>query len=197
MNKIIIILLTISGFTNLKAQTERQQPETDAQVCTALHKAEKYYRQKQYAKAFPVYLLYFKDKLFTPKHAVHLGKMYERRDENDKEDFIHATYWYRKAAKQGDAEGEYLLGIMFLTGQGVPENADSAVYWLQKSAYQNERPVSQRAQRELGYMYEKGDKVTSNLEQAIIWYQKAARQRNKAARDDCKRLGVNWSKHKR
>jgi len=170
---------------------------TDAQVRIALRKADKYYKHHQRSKAFSIYLRYSAHRLFTAKHAIRLGSIYERRDENDKDDFINATHWYRKAAEQGDAEGEYLLGIMFLTGQGVPENTDSTVYWLQKSAYQNERPASQWAQRELGYMYEKGDQITSNLEQAIMWYQKAARQGNKDAREDCKRLGINWSKHKR
>lgn len=170
---------------------------TDAQVRIELRKADKYYEHRQRSKAFPIYLRYSTHRLFTAKHAIRLGSIYERRDEDDKDDFINATHWYRKAAEQGNAEGEYLLGIMFLTGQGILENTDSAVYWLQKSAYQDERPASQWAQRELGYMYEKGDKVASNLKQAIIWYQKAARQGNKDARNDCKRLGVNWSKHKR
>ena len=33
-----------------------------------------------------------------------------------------ATEWYRKAALQGDPEGEYRLGLCYASGLGVPKN---------------------------------------------------------------------------
>ena len=43
--------------------------------------------------------------------------------ENDAE----AVKWYRKAADQGDASGQYNLALMYDNGDGVPEDDAEAV----------------------------------------------------------------------
>jgi len=45
-----------------------------------------------------------------------------------------AAEWYRKAAKQGDRLGGWLLGRLYFTGSGVPKDLDQAEAALQKSA---------------------------------------------------------------
>ena len=55
--------------------------------------------------------------------------MYEYGDgvpENDAE----AVKWYRKAAKQGDANAQSNLGMMYERGDGVGENHVLAYVWL-------------------------------------------------------------------
>ena len=44
--------------------------------------------------------------------------------------------WLRKAAEQGNADAQSILGIMFSYGQGVPQNYAEAMKWFRKSADQ-------------------------------------------------------------
>lgn len=60
---------------------------------------------------------------------VRLGEILDA-SEYDKE----AVDWYRKAAEQGDAAGEYSVGHMYITGEGVEKNAEKALYWLRRAA---------------------------------------------------------------
>ena len=53
--------------------------------------------------------------------------------EYDKE----AADWYRKAAEQGDAAGEYHLGHMYTVGEGVEKNPEKALYWFRRAAEKN------------------------------------------------------------
>ena len=41
-----------------------------------------------------------------------------------------------KSAKQGDAEAQYNLGVMYSTGQGVPQDDHLAVMWYRAAAEQ-------------------------------------------------------------
>ena len=52
-------------------------------------------------------------------------------------------------AEQGDAEAQYLLGVMYDYGRGVPEDAAEAVKWTLKAAKQG----FAKAQYSLGFMY--------------------------------------------
>jgi hypothetical protein len=104
-----------------------------------------------------------------------------------------AAYWFRQAAEQGDARGQYGLGMMYLRGQirsetaGDPlimvfqalascsyENNRNAHHWLLKSANQG-HPGAQTA---LGNMLEAncGVGVSQDIEKAMEWYQLAADQ---------------------
>jgi TPR repeat protein len=44
--------------------------------------------------------------------------------------------WYRLAADQGDANGQYILGIMYADGKGVPQNYAEAMKWYRLAADQ-------------------------------------------------------------
>ena len=54
--------------------------------------------------------------------------------ENDAE----AVKWYRKAADQGLARGQYNLGVMYYNGDGVQENNVRAYVWLSMSKTQGD-----------------------------------------------------------
>lgn len=61
-----------------------------------------------------------------------------------------AAKWYRKAAKQGDAESEYQLGYRYAEGIGVPRNDELAKKWLHRAALQGHS----RAASLLGVRYQ-------------------------------------------
>ena len=82
---------------------------------------------------------------------------------------------YRKAAEQGDALAQYILGVMYDNGQGVPQNYTKAVEWYRKAAEQGHS----KAQSSLGVMYILGYGVPQNYTQAYIWFSVAAAQGNK------------------
>ena len=47
-----------------------------------------------------------------------------------------AFKWYSKAADQGDAGGQWLVGLSYLYGDGVPKDLAKAREWLEKAAAQ-------------------------------------------------------------
>lgn len=44
--------------------------------------------------------------------------------------------WFTRAAKQGNQYAQYMLGKLYLMGQGVPYDKEQAVYWLTQAAKQ-------------------------------------------------------------
>ncbi len=86
--------------------------------------------------------------------------------------------WYRKAADQGNANGQYNLGSMYDKGQGVPRDYGEAVKWTRKAANQG----NANAQNNLGIMYGKGQGVPRDYVQAHIWFNLAAAQGDDMAR---------------
>jgi len=83
-----------------------------------------------------------------------------------------ALIQFRKAADQGYAAGQALLGAMYGNGQGVQQDYAQAVAWSRKAADQG----LALAQTNLGIMYEKGQGVPQDYAQALAWYRKAADQ---------------------
>ncbi|MFQ2690164.1 tetratricopeptide repeat protein, partial [Aeromonas caviae] len=49
-----------------------------------------------------------------------------------------AVTWFRKAAEQGDAKAQGLLGIMYVQGKGVAQDDKQAVTWFRKAAEQGD-----------------------------------------------------------
>ena len=47
-----------------------------------------------------------------------------------------AVKWFGLAAKQGDAVGQYNLGLMYEIGEGVPQDSTQAINWYGLSAKQ-------------------------------------------------------------
>ena len=73
--------------------------------------------------------------------------------------------WTKKSAKQGDAEAQNNLGVMYDKGQGVPQNYKKAFDWFKKSAKQD----FAKAQYNLGMIYYEGEEVSKNDKKAIYW----------------------------
>lgn len=68
---------------------------------------------------------------YAPAQA-RLGDILDKSEE-DKE----AVEWYRKAAAQGNAAGEFGLGQMYLKGEGVEKDAEKALAYMRLAAEKN------------------------------------------------------------
>ncbi len=78
----------------------------------------------------------------------------------------------RRAAEQGDAVNQNLLGVLYKDGEGVEQNDEEAVAWFRKAAEQG----NASAQNNLGWMYDEGRGVPQSDTEAVSWYRKAAEQ---------------------
>ena len=85
-------------------------------------------------------------------------------------DFQGAVQIWRPLAERGDPRAEYMLGLAFNLGRGVPRNDASAVAWYRKAAEQGVAA----AEANLGAMYANGESVTQDYAQAITWWRKAS-----------------------
>jgi len=87
------------------------------------------------------------------------------------QDYTKAREWYEKAAAQGIAEAQILLGLLYAKGgQGVPQDYAQAAKWYEKAAAQG----NANAQIYLGMAYYKGEGVPQDSAQAAKLFQKAA-----------------------
>ena len=80
--------------------------------------------------------------------------------------------WYRLAAEQGYAGAQFMLGVMYATGEGVPGDDAEAVRWYRLAAEQG----LARAQSNLGVMYDNGEGVPEDDAEAVRWYRLAVEQ---------------------
>ena len=78
----------------------------------------------------------------------------------------------RARAESGEADVQFILGWMYDTGEGVPEDDAEAVAWYRKAAEQDIAV----AQYNLGWMYATGVGVPLDDAAAVAWYRKAAEQ---------------------
>ena len=83
-----------------------------------------------------------------------------------------AAKWVRKAAEQGMAKAQTILGRMYRDGQGVVKNDKEAVKWFHQAAAQGDAD----AQYRLGRMYDEGLGVIKNDKEAVKWWHLAAEQ---------------------
>ena len=73
-------------------------------------------------------------------------------------------------AKQGNALSQYMLGVAFAIGEGVPQDDAKAAYWMERSANQD---VAE-AQTLMGTYHAKGQGVPKDYSKAALWLKKAA-----------------------
>lgn len=79
---------------------------------------------------------------------------------------------FRPLADRGQTLAEYIIGLMYANGQGVPQDYAEAMKWHLKAAKQGEA----KAQFSVGLMYFKGLGTKQNLAEAFKWYRRAADQ---------------------
>ena len=71
----------------------------------------------------------------------------------------------RKKAEAGDANAQYILGYMYRTGEGVPQDYKKAAIWTRKAAEQG-YPL---ALCNIGEMYATGQGVPQDYVQSYFW----------------------------
>ena len=76
----------------------------------------------------------------------------------------------QQAARKASPQGQYLLGMLYVRGDGVARDEHQAVAWMQKAADQG-LPA---AQIELGVIYHMGIGVPKDDAAALRWVRKAA-----------------------
>ena len=101
-----------------------------------------------------------------PAGAIALGFIHETVDD----DYKRATEAYQLAAEQGDANGQYNLGLIYEKGKGVPMDFDKAQALYFKAADQGHA----QAMVQLAGLYFNGQDGPRNEQQALYWYKKAA-----------------------
>ncbi|MGZ8946312.1 MAG: J domain-containing protein [Methylococcaceae bacterium] len=79
---------------------------------------------------------------------------------------------YLQLAKQGNADAQFQVGLIYANGQGIPKDENQAAIWFGKAAKQGHR----EAQTKLGYMYATGKGVELNYNLAAYWCYKSAEQ---------------------
>ena len=98
--------------------------------------------------------------------------------------YIEALNGFYLLAKNGDAQSQFNVGLMYAKGKGAKQDSSKAIEWYTKAAQQN---VPQ-AQYNLAKLYhDMGSKDPHAIEQAIHWYEKAAQNGIKEAYNN---LGV-------
>jgi TPR repeat protein len=115
----------------------------------------------------------------NPLAQVRLGNMYSKGTWTIAKNDESAADWYRKAALQGDAEGQYHLGLCYDRGLGVPKNTILALDWYNKAARQG----NSSAQYELGTCYRLAKGVAPDLCKAYMWFNLAAASGSENARE--------------
>lgn len=94
-------------------------------------------------------------------------------------DHAEAVRWFRKAAEQGDSDGEYYVGRAYDSGKGVREDKAQAVKWYRKAAEKG----ATIALYMLGHAYETGEGVAKDEIEAYAYFnlagvtEKGARER--------------------
>lgn len=81
-------------------------------------------------------------------------------------DFATALREFLPLAKQGNADAQLNLGVMYHQGQGVPQDYKEAVKWYRLAADQG----NAGGQFELGVLYEFGQGVPQDYVLAYMWF---------------------------
>ena len=95
-------------------------------------------------------------------------------------DFATALEIWRPRATQGVAFAQLNVGIMYYSGQGVPQDYGEAAKWYRLAAEQGDAI----AQGNLGFMYYSGQGVPQDYGEAAKWYRLAAEQGNATAQSN-------------
>jgi len=96
------------------------------------------------------------------------------------QDDVEAGRWYLRAAEQGAAKDQYMVGTMFRWGRyGVEKDLTQMLYWYQQSAQQH----FANAQYALGKLLMDGQEVQSDNTLAFQWLSLAAANGSEAAEE--------------
>ena len=81
------------------------------------------------------------------------------------QNYVLSAEIFARLAERGDPRAQTYLGVMYLRGQGVPQNFDAAAFWLHLAS----ETGLPEAQYFLGLMYDKGQGVAQDFVVAHAW----------------------------
>jgi TPR repeat protein len=157
-----------------KAAAEQARAEAQAKADTLAAQ-----RREESEKKIPPALL-ARAKAGDAEAQYEVGHIFASGDKGIEKDDAEAAKWFRKAADQGNADGQYKLGFIFYNGQGVPQDYAEAMKWFRKAVDQGDAD----AQNALGAMYYHGYGVPKDYAEAMKWYRKAVNQGNAEAQSN-------------
>ena len=88
------------------------------------------------------------------------------------QDFAESFKWYRMAAENGDAAGQFYTGVYYNEGKGVRQDKAEARRWYAMAAAQGDVT----AQFNLGIMFKVGEGGREDKYEAANWFRRAAEQ---------------------
>lgn len=94
-----------------------------------------------------------------------------------KNDFKTALDELLPLAEKGDPNAQFLLGMLYDAGKGLPQDQAAAASWYKKAALQNH----EIAQLYLGVLYYSGQGVKKDYQEAIRWFRLPAEKGNDQA----------------
>jgi TPR repeat protein len=103
-------------------------------------------------------------------------------------DYATALREWTPLAKQGVADAQYILGVMYDKGDGVPQDYKTAVKWYTLAAKQGHAD----AQFQIGWMYNKGQGVPQDYKTAVKWFRLSAEQGRCPAQSGCDVRQRRW-----
>jgi uncharacterized protein len=107
-------------------------------------------------------------------------------DAYDRGDYATALREWKPLAYRGNATAQFLLGMLYDRGEGVPQDYAEAAQWYHKAAVQGNATT----QFLLGDMHNKGQGVPQSHAEAAKWYRRAAEQGNAMAQHN---LGIMYA----
>lgn len=96
------------------------------------------------------------------------------REAYNKGDYAAVHQILRPLADEGDAGVQFVFGLLFFYGLGVPQDDMQAVAWYRAAADKGQP----NAQHSLGFMYSVGRGVPQDFNEAVRCYRMAAEQGN-------------------
>ena len=93
-------------------------------------------------------------------------------DAYERGDYVAAYKTWQPLAQQGNVDAQCMLGVLYISGWGIPQNSVEAARWFRRAGKQGDVT----AQSFLGDMYDNGEGVPQDNVEATRWYRKAAEQ---------------------
>ena len=115
--------------------------------------------------------------LLVAAQAAVAGQIEDAAAAYERGDFVTALRLTKPLAERGDRVAQFYVGLMYGSGQGVPQDYAEAAKWYERAADQN----LPEAQNNLGLLYFDGHGVPHDNVRAYMWYNLAAGQSFRAA----------------
>lgn len=162
LTKIFVGILLLACFNAAYAE---QDPEVDDNA--DYKEALASFKKKDYAKSLQL----FKKMADAnqPFAMYQVGYMHEQGHGVPINSKV-ATEWYTKAAKAGDAGGQFSLANAYLKGTELPKNNELGFSWMSKAAEQGDAS----AQYQLSVLYSEGVGTAKDPIKSFFWTRKSA-----------------------